>query len=113
MIAKKKGILARFLVEDLPCEPDARLRNPASILYYNVNMKSTVQARLDTVSRRDLAQLVRSLGWSPSRVVREALRRMASSQLPAGHPRVTGTGKFSSGVSDLGSNKRHLKGFGG
>jgi len=76
-------------------------------------MKSIVQARLDAASRRDLARLVRSLGWSPSQVVREALRRMASAQLPAKRPVVTGMGKFSSRVSDLGSNKRHLKGFGG
>ncbi len=76
-------------------------------------MRFTVQARLDAASRRDLARLVRSLGWTPSRVVREALRRMASSQLLAGHRSVIGTGKFSSGVFDLGSNERHLKGFGG
>lgn len=76
-------------------------------------MRSTVQARLDAKSRRDLVRLVRSLGWSPSRVVREALHRMASSQLSSGRPRVAGMGKFSSGVSDLGSNKKHLKGFGG
>ena len=76
-------------------------------------MRSTVQARLDAASRRDLAQLVQTLGWSPSQVVREALRRMASSHLSAGRPRVAGMGKFSSGASDLGSNKKHLKGFGG
>src|SRR5258708_1098470 len=29
-------------------------------------MRSAVQARLDAASRRDLAQLVQSLGWSPS-----------------------------------------------
>lgn len=75
-------------------------------------MSSTVQARLDAASRRDLAQLVRSLGWSPSQVVREALRRMASSHLPVKRPRIAGLGKFSSGVPDLGSNKKHLKGFG-
>lgn len=82
-------------------------------MYYNEFMKSTVQARLDTTSRRDLAQLVRSLGWSPSQVVREALRRMASSHLPAERPHIVGMGKFSSGISDLGSDKKHLKGFGG
>ena len=75
-------------------------------------MKSTVQARLDAATRRDLAKLVRSLGWSPSRVVREALRRMASSELPAGPRRIAGLGKFSSGVPDLGSNKKHLRDFG-
>lgn len=82
-------------------------------LYYNDVMRPTVQARLDAASRRDLAQLTRSLGWSPSEVVREALHRMASSHLPAGRPRVAGMGKFSSGVPDLGSNKKHLNGFGG
>ncbi|MBV9082068.1 MAG: hypothetical protein JOZ62_05290 [Acidobacteriaceae bacterium] len=76
-------------------------------------MRSTVQARLDEASRRHLAQLVRNLGWSPSRVVREALRRMASSQFAGRRPRITGLGEFSSGISDLGSNKKHLRGFGG
>jgi hypothetical protein len=76
-------------------------------------MTPTVQARLDAASRRDLAQLVQSLGWSPSKVVREALRRMASSHPPPGRPRVAGLGKYSSGVPDLGSNKKHLQGFGG
>jgi hypothetical protein len=76
-------------------------------------MRSTVQARLDAAGRRDLAQLVRSFGWSPSKVVREALRRLALSHPLPGRPRVAGLGKFSSGVPDLGSNKKHLKGFGG
>ena len=76
-------------------------------------MRATVQARLDAASRRDLAQLVQSLGWSPSKVVREALRRLASSHPLPGRPRVAGLGKFSSAVPDLGSNKKHLKGFGG
>jgi hypothetical protein len=76
-------------------------------------MRSSVQARLDAASRHDLAQLMQNLGWSPSRVVREALRRMASSHPVSGRPRIAGLGKFSSGVRDLGSNKKHLKGFGG
>ncbi|MBV9304468.1 MAG: hypothetical protein JOY62_06290 [Acidobacteriaceae bacterium] len=76
-------------------------------------MRLTVQARLDGASRRALAQLVRNFGLSPSQVVREALRRMASSQLPAGRARIVGTGQFSSGISDLASNKKHMKGFGG
>jgi antitoxin component of RelBE/YafQ-DinJ toxin-antitoxin module len=76
-------------------------------------MKAAVQARLDAASRRDLEQLVQSFGWSPSKVVREALRRLASSHPLPGRPRIAGLGKFSSGVRDLGSNKKHLKGFGG
>lgn len=75
-------------------------------------MRSTIQARLDEASRRNLARLVRTLGWTPSQVVREALRRMSASPLPDGRLRITGMGKFSSGIPDLGSNKKHLKGFG-
>jgi hypothetical protein len=37
---------------------------------------------------------------------------MAASHPPAGRPRIAGLGRFASGVDDLGSNKRHLKGFG-
>lgn len=86
--------------------------NTGLLLYYNSTMRYTVQARLDANGRRDLAQLVRSLGWSPSQVVREAIRRMASYHLPPGRTRVAGLGKFSSGMSDLATNKKHLKGFG-
>jgi hypothetical protein len=76
-------------------------------------MKGAVQARLDPASRRDLTRLAPTFGWSPSKVVREALRRLATSHPPTGRPRIAGLGKFSSGVPDLGSNKKHLKGFGG
>jgi hypothetical protein len=76
-------------------------------------MKAAVQARLEAASRRDLEQLVQRFGWSPSKVVREALRRLASSCPAPRRPRIVGLGKFSSGVPDLGSNKKHLKGFGG
>jgi hypothetical protein len=75
-------------------------------------MGSTVQARLDTAERRDLIRLARSLGCSPSEVVREAIRRLAASHPLPGRTRVIGLGKFASGIPDLGSNKKHLRGFG-
>ena len=77
-----------------------------------VSMKATVQARLDAAEQRTLARLVRNLGWSPSRVVREGLRLLEASQPGVRPRRIAGLGKFSSGVRDLGSNKKHLKGFG-
>jgi hypothetical protein len=67
---------------------------------------------LDEEDRRRLDRLARDFGLSPSEVVREAIRRMAASHPPAGRPRIAGLGRFASGVDDLGSNKRHLKGFG-
>jgi hypothetical protein len=58
----------------------------------------TVQARLDR------------LGLSPSMVVREGIRLLAATQPES--RKIAGLGKFSSGASDLGSNKKHLQGFG-
>jgi hypothetical protein len=58
----------------------------------------TVQARLDR------------LGLSPSMVVREGIRLLAATQPKS--RKIAGLGKFSSGASDLGSNKKHLQGFG-
>jgi hypothetical protein len=77
-------------------------------------MKATVQARLDEESQAALRELSRRLGWSPSRVVREGLRLMAR-QHDAGAKRkrrFIGIGEFDSGILDLGSNKKHLEGYG-
>jgi hypothetical protein len=76
-------------------------------------VKTTVQARLDSQAQRTLARLVRRLGWSPSKVVREGIRLVAATHPAPGRPRIAGLGKFSSGQPDLGSNKKHLKDFGG
>ena len=73
---------------------------------------ATVQARLSLEAQRSLAQLVRRLGWTSSKVVREGLRLLAAATPVKGRPRVAGLGKFSSGVPDLGSSKKHLQGFG-
>jgi hypothetical protein len=55
---------------------------------------------------------VRELGWTPSQVVREGLRVLEASRLRRKRPGIIGLGKFESGVSDLGSNKKHLRDFG-
>ena len=73
---------------------------------------ATVQARLDQRSKTALDALVKRLGWSPSKVVREALHLLAASQLGGGRREILGLGRFASGISDLGSNKSHLKDFG-
>lgn len=56
--------------------------------------------------------LVRELGWTPSRVVREGLRVLEASYLRRKRRGVIGMGKFRSGVPDLGTNKKHLRGLG-
>jgi hypothetical protein len=75
-------------------------------------MRSIVQARLDDHSRRTLAKLVKQLGWSPSKVVREGMSLLAACHLKNGRRRIIGLGKFASDVPDLGSNKAHLRDFG-
>jgi hypothetical protein len=44
--------------------------------------------------------------------VREGLRVLEASQLRRRKRAITGLGKYASGVSDLGSNKKHLRGYG-
>jgi hypothetical protein len=70
----------------------------------------TVQARLDADTEKTLSKLVDQLGLSPSMVVREGIRLLAATQPKS--RKIAGLGEFSSGVSDLGSNKKHLQGFG-
>jgi hypothetical protein len=69
-----------------------------------------VQARLDADTEKTLARLVDQLGVSPSMVVREGIRVLAASRPKT--RKIAGLGKFSSGLPDLGSNKKHLRGFG-
>ena len=77
-----------------------------------MDMRPVIQARLDQRSRKRLAVLVRELGWTPSQVVREGLRVLEASYLRRKKKGIIGLGKFSSGVTDLGSNKEHLRDFG-
>jgi hypothetical protein len=75
-------------------------------------MKTTVQARLDSETQKTLDGLVRQLGWPVSRVVREGVRLLAASRLPRRRRKFIGMGEFDSGICDLGSDKKHLEGFG-
>lgn len=77
-----------------------------------LTMATSIQARLDKDAERALARLVRHFGWTPSQVVREGLRVLAECYVPRGRRTIIGQGKFSSGVKDLASNKKHMQGFG-
>ena len=70
----------------------------------------TVQARLDADTEKTLERLVDQLGLSPSMVVREGIRLLAATQPKS--RKIAGLGEFSSRIPDLGSNKKHLRGFG-
>jgi hypothetical protein len=86
--------------------------NTKSSLRYNDPMKTTVQARLDHQSQARLKRLVQRLGWSPSRLVREGLQLLDVYYGKRAGKRFLGIGRVDSGIADLGSNKKHLEGFG-
>jgi len=75
-------------------------------------MNLTIQVRLDAQTLATLRRLERQLGWSSSRVVREGLRLMDARYGKLAPQRIIGIECFGSGVPDLGSNKKHMEGFG-
>jgi hypothetical protein len=74
-------------------------------------MKTAIQARLDADTSKKLAELERMTGWSTSRLVRQGLQLLSATRRRK-KSGVIGLGAFSSKTGDLGSNKKHLKGFG-
>ena len=76
-------------------------------------MTDVVHARLDPETERLLNRLKRQRGWNDSQVVRQGIRALAQLELKRGRAhKIVGLAKFRSGIPDLGSNKRHLDGFG-
>ncbi|MBB6146397.1 Arc/MetJ-type ribon-helix-helix transcriptional regulator [Silvibacterium bohemicum] len=75
-------------------------------------MKTVVQARLDEDTRKDLDRLVRNLGLSASEIVREGIRLVKEQHAKPRPKKIVGLGQFDSGITDLGSNKKHLEGYG-
>ncbi len=71
-----------------------------------------VHARLDADTEDALRRIRRRTGWRDSEAIRRGLKALAAA-LPEGGVPLIGVGRFRSGVNDLGSNKAHLKGFGG
>lgn len=67
---------------------------------------------MDRRSQVALERLMRQLGWSPSKVVREGVRLLDACYGKGPRKKIVGIGRFTSGIPDLGSNKCRLKGFG-
>ena len=75
-------------------------------------MKQVIHARLDVETQELLERLRRQTGRNNSFLVREGLRALASLTLRPRSRMPIGVGEYESGISDLGSNKGHLEGFG-
>ena len=61
-----------------------------------------------------MQRLKRRYGWTDSEVVRHGIRALSEAELTPKErcQQIIGIGEFESGVSDLGSNKAHLRRFG-
>jgi hypothetical protein len=75
-------------------------------------MSRVIHARLDSETEKMLRAVERRLGWTDSEVVRAGIKMLGSMLLRRRSQAVVGLGRFRSGVPDLGSNKKHLQGFG-
>lgn len=75
-------------------------------------MPNTIHAQLDDETDAKRRDLERRLGWDDSRLVEEGIRLLAVVVGGQGKRKIIGQGAFESTVSDLGSNPRHLDGFG-
>ena len=81
-------------------------------LYTILHMAHIIHARLDEETDNCRRELARRLGWTDSRIVREGIKSLAAYTIPGHRPGIVGIGQFESGVPDLGSNEKHLDGFG-
>jgi Ribbon-helix-helix protein, copG family len=75
-------------------------------------MGKIVHVRLDEESLSALEELVAKLGSTESAVIRQALHFLVNSKMKGVKRKIFGLGKFKSSITDLGSNKKHLTGFG-
>jgi len=75
-------------------------------------MSQVIHARLDDETESLREELQRRLGWNDSQIVREGIKALSTLAAPKNGCKIIGLGQFESGVSDLGSNKKHLEGFG-
>lgn len=75
-------------------------------------MTRLVQARLDEETVAIIDNLKKRNGWTDSEVVREGIRSLGKLANKPRARNIAGLGEFDSGVTDLGSNKQHLEGFG-
>ena len=75
-------------------------------------MAKMVHARFDDDGHELLRRLRRRTGLSESELVRRGIEALARSTPERQGPAIVGIGAFASRKRDLGSNKKHLAGFG-
>lgn len=75
-------------------------------------MTRIIHARLDGNTDSLRSELQTQLGWNDSQIVREGIKALSALVRTKGKRKIIGLGRFRSGIPDLGSNNKHLNGFG-
>ena len=76
-------------------------------------MRKTLTSRIDDKTAEKLKKLAKNLNVSESEIVRRSIELMSAVTPVYDSPKcLVGLGMFESGITDLGSNKKHLEGFG-
>ena len=75
-------------------------------------MTRIIHARLDAATEKLLKEMERRLGWNDSRLVREGIKALRALLFRGQDRKIIRQGAFRSGKPDLGTNKKHLEGFG-
>jgi hypothetical protein len=75
-------------------------------------MATTVQSRFDPKAQAALKRLLRTKGWTTSQALRECVLLVDEQTNAKPHPRLIGAGCFDSGITDLATNPKYMKGFG-
>ena len=72
-------------------------------------MATRISVRLDKETRQLLEDLKLRLGWSYSKILREAILLLAAEHGFYEPKKIMGLGTFDSGISDLATNKAYLR----
>ncbi len=75
-------------------------------------MYRVIHARLDKDTDSLCSELQKRLGWNDSQIVREGIKSLSALVRTGGKRKIIGQGRYTSGIPDLASDKKHLAGFG-
>ncbi|MBV8212904.1 MAG: CopG family transcriptional regulator [Verrucomicrobia bacterium] len=87
-----------------------------ALIVIRYDVVKTLVVRIDNDLNAELTRLANRRGWTKSAFVREMIRLSLSSQTAAKgsayEVMLGGVGSIRTGLKDLGSNPKHLEGFG-
>jgi len=75
-------------------------------------MSRVIHARLDRATEELCKKLQKQFGWNNSEVVREGIKSLSALVPASGRRKITGQGRYKSGIPDLATNRKYLDDYG-